>query len=156
MIFQNKIKDLDLQLAEPLKNFIPQEIFDIHAHPYSSAHFPENEWSFLRDVSTLGCDEHCSYLKRYMPADNIHGLYFGMPRLTAHRDEMNDWVREEVFQNGSPLSRHLIVVSPTDDQKIVRNMLNNPFCCGMKVYHCYADRKDTMNANMSEYAPEWS
>lgn len=155
MFFQRSLNNTDTALSEELKNFIPEDIFDIHVHPYNAAHFPKGEWAFLNGIDQLGCVDHRNYLQQYMPSKKIHGLYFGMPRFSADRDAMNKWVANEVSENGTDLSRSLLVVSPKDDPAKIAEQLNNKVCCGIKVYHCYADRKDTMNAGLAEYAPDW-
>ncbi len=155
MLFQTSLNDTDLKLAEKLTGFVPGEVFDIHVHPYNAAHFPKGEWSFLDGVEQLGCREHRHYLQRYMPATEMHGLYFGMPRRTADRASMNQWVQDEVQNNGTGYSRSLMVVSPDDNPATIAAALRAGKFCGIKVYHCYAARPDTMHAGLTEYAPEW-
>ena len=145
----------DQSLVDRLQDFLPGEIFDIHAHPYHAEHFPPGEWAFLDGHKVLGCREHRAALRRYMPVSLIHGLYFGMPRKTANRETMNAWVADEVKSNGTPLSRSLMVASPGDNPATVAAALRRGEFCGLKVYHCYAGRPDTMNATIEEYAPEW-
>ncbi len=146
----------DRQLAaEGLAGFLPAEIYDIHAHPYRADHFPAGEWAFLNGKQVLGCAEHRAALQRYMPVKTIHGLYFGMPRKTADRPAMNDWVAGEVREHGTALSRALLVASPADNPVEVAAALRSGKFCGLKVYHCYADRPDTMHATIEEFAPEW-
>ncbi|MEO7600140.1 MAG: aminotransferase class III-fold pyridoxal phosphate-dependent enzyme [Opitutus sp.] len=141
--------------AGALQDFVPAEIFDIHTHPYHAAHFAPGDWAFLAGRDVLGCHEHRQALQRYMPATTIHGLYFGMPRKSADRPAMNSWLSAEVRARGTPLSRSLMVVSPTDDREQVATALRGGQFCGIKVYHCYANRPDTMNAAVEEYAPDW-
>jgi glutamate-1-semialdehyde 2,1-aminomutase len=90
-----------------------------------------------------------------MPVPTIHGLYFGLPHKTANRPVANSWVATETKSNGTALSRALMVVSPADDQEEVAAELRSGRFCGLKVYHCYAGRPDTMNARVSEFAPDW-
>lgn len=138
-----------------LSGFLPSEIFDIHTHPFHPGHFPPGEWAFLNGLGPLGCTEHRAGLQRYMPVQTVHGLYFGMPRRTADHEAMNTWVASEVRDHGTPLSRALRVVAPTHDQANVAASLRDGRFVGIKVYHCYAPRPDTMNARVEEYAPEW-
>jgi glutamate-1-semialdehyde 2,1-aminomutase len=156
MKFTKVLNRQDLEIvASNLQGFIPDEIFDIHAHPYNPTHFSADAWPFLKDVGTLGCTEHRNALLRYMNTKTIHGLYFGMPHLTANRDDMNVWVRKETKLNGTSLSRALKVIAPGDDPVQTADELKNGLFCGLKVYHIYASRSDTMNASITEYAPEW-
>lgn len=146
----------DHQLAaDHLAGFLPDEIYDIHAHPYRERDFAPGSWPFLAGHPELGCRDHRAALQRYMSSRTIHGLYFGMPRKTADRPAMNDWVATEVRNNGTPLSRALLVASPEDDREAVAALLRSGRFCGLKVYHCYANRPDTMHAALEEYAPEW-
>jgi glutamate-1-semialdehyde 2,1-aminomutase len=106
MSYVPTLKPRDLQLAaEGLAGFMPDEIYDIHVHPYNEQHFAPGDWAFLKDHPILGCREHREALQRYMPVKTIHGLYFGMPKKTANRPAMNDWVSSEVKANGTALSR---------------------------------------------------
>ena len=139
-----------------LAGFIPPDIYDIHAHPYNPAHFPPGTVKFVASgEGVLGCAEHRAALSQYMPARVMHGLYFGIPERPADRPAMNEWVASETAAHGTPLSRALMVVSPADDPVKVAAELRSGRFCGLKVYHCYANRPDTMNARIEEYAPEW-
>lgn len=156
MSYTTLLTDKDYELIHSrLDKFIPEEIYDIHAHPYNPAHFSTDAWPFLSGIGVLGCDKHRSEIQRYMPSRTIHGLYFGMPHRSADRVEMNKWVRRETIINGSPLSLCLKVVTPNDNPKEIAFDLRNGMFCGLKVYHIYAARPDTMNASVTEYAPEW-
>jgi glutamate-1-semialdehyde 2,1-aminomutase len=138
-----------------LKDFLPDEVFDIHTHPYHPDHFASGAWKFFDGMSPQGCIEHRLALQRYMPVSTIHGLYFGMPHKSVNRPAMNDWVADEVHRAGTPLSRALLVASPSDDPAVVAAALRSGKFCGLKVYHVFASRPDTMNAAVEEFAPEW-
>jgi glutamate-1-semialdehyde 2,1-aminomutase len=153
--YADSLTRADEQLAASLAGFLPSEIYDIHTHPYHASHFPPGAWSFLRGKDVLGCAEHRQALQRYMAVPTIHGLYFGMPMKAADRPAVNAWVSREVRQNGTAQSRALMMVSPADSRDEVAAALRSGQFCGLKVYHCYANRPDTMNAEVEEYAPEW-
>jgi glutamate-1-semialdehyde 2,1-aminomutase len=156
MTFVKTMTPRDEQIARTrLAGFLPAEAYDIHAHPFHPAHFPPGSWPFLQDAGVLGCAEHRAGVQRYLPNRTLHGLYFGMPRRTGDRPALNAWVADEVRTNGTPLSRALRVVAPTDDRDDVAASIRDGRFCGIKVYHCFADRPDTMNATIEEYAPEW-
>src|SRR5882757_4062084 len=144
-----------LLIASRLEGFIPDEIYDIHAHPYEPSHFAPDAWPWINGGGRLGCADHRNALLQYMPVKKIHGLYFAMPHRTADNKAMNDFVREETKLNGSSLSRTLKVVTPHDDREQVARELRAGIYCGIKVYHVYADRPDTMNASITEFAPDW-
>ncbi len=148
----------DLELAQRLAGFLPPEVYDIHAHPFRLDHFAPVNFAFLKDHPVLGPREHREKLLAYlapMGATQMHGLYFGMPHKTADRPKLNDWLATELKTNGTPLSRGLMLVSPADDQATVAAALRSGQFCGLKVYHVYASRPDTMHARIEEYAPDW-
>jgi glutamate-1-semialdehyde 2,1-aminomutase len=145
----------DQAIAARLADFLPEEIYDIHAHPYHPDHFAPGAWKFLGGMGPQGCAAHRAALQRSMPAKTIHGLYFGMPHASADRSAINAWVESEVRGHGSPLSRALLLVSPADDREQVAAALRSGRFCGIKVYHCYSGRPDTMHATVEEFAPDW-
>jgi len=155
MKYADLLSPNDLELATKLSDFVPDEIYDIHAHPYHPDHYAPGAWKFLGSKGPLSCAEHRTAQQRYMPAKTIHGLYFGMPHKTADRPAVNAWLADQVKAHGTPLSRGLMLVSPEDDREIVAQALRSGLFCGIKVYHCYSGREDTMNATVEEYAPDW-
>jgi glutamate-1-semialdehyde 2,1-aminomutase len=138
-----------------LTGFLPAEVFDIHTHPYHPEHFAPGAWKLFDGMGPQGCVEHRSALRRYMPVATIHGLYFGMPHKTADCPAMNQWVADQVETHGTDLSRALLVASPADDPQMVATALRSGKFCGLKVYHVFSSRPDTMNATVEEFAPEW-
>ena len=156
MKFVTTLTSRDQQIAaQRLAGFIPDEVYDIHVHPYKAEHFAPGTWASLSEQPLQGCREHRAALQRYMPVKTMHGLYFGMPHKTADRPALNDWLADEVKANGTPLSRGLMLVSSADDPAMVAAALRSGRFCGIKVYHCYANRPDTMHAKLAEYAPDW-
>ncbi|MCE7917766.1 MAG: aminotransferase class III-fold pyridoxal phosphate-dependent enzyme, partial [Nitrosomonas sp. PRO5] len=153
--YLHTLSETDLTLAQKLKGFVPEQVFDIHVHPYHPGHFASTAFPFLHNAGVLGCGEHREAVKRYMPSSTVHGLYFGMPHRSAQRDILNQWVVEEVKTNGTSISRPLKLVSPQDDVLQTSEELRKGMYAGLKVYHIYSSRMDTMNASITEYAPEW-
>jgi glutamate-1-semialdehyde 2,1-aminomutase len=143
-------------VATYLQGFFPQEVYDIHAHPYEPAHFgPVVTQKILPGLGKVGCAEHRAAMQRVMPVKTVHGLYFGYPNRDSDRAAVNAWVSQETKTQGTPLSRALLLVAPDDDRDAVAAELRSGRYVGLKVYHLFAPRPDTMNAPVEEYAPEW-
>ena len=156
MKYVDELNPYDLALVgAKLKGFMPAQVFDIHAHLYHPDHYASVAWKFLEGKGVFTCASHRTALSRYMSMQTLHGLYFGLPHKTSNRAVDNAWVAAETKANGTPLSRSLMVVSPEDDQAMVAAALRSGQFCGLKVYHCYSSRPDTMNARVSEFAPDW-
>jgi glutamate-1-semialdehyde 2,1-aminomutase len=146
----------DLQLVQDrLADFIPSEVMDIHAHIFRSDQFGPDDYKWLASEKMLTCADHRAALGRYLPGRTLHGLYIGMPAKGANREATNQWVRDEVRANGSPLSRCLVLAAPNDSPEKVHDLLKQPGVAGVKVYHFFLPGKDTFQASVAEFAPEW-
>ena len=155
MKYAAELSDMDRKLAESkLKDFVPDEIYDIHIHPVNPAHFPVGTYQFLPD-HPLGCEVHRAALRRYMPSRLVHGLYFGLPNPAGDRPALNEWISKEVRDFGTAISRVLLVVSPADDKDSVAKELRSGTYAGLKVYHSFVQHPDTMQTRVSDYAPDW-
>ncbi len=156
MRISQSLTDTDRRLvASRLEDFLPPVIYDIHAHPHHPEHFRRNPFSWLENDPPLGCREFRDAMTKYLPGRPIDGLFFGMPQTGCDRGQINAWVSEEVRSRGTPLSRALAVVSPADDPVLVREIIRSGNFVGIKVYHVFADRADSFDALIEEYAPEW-
>jgi len=142
-------------ITNEILEFIPERIYDIHAHLYSSQHFEEDAFPFLRNFSSLSLTSYREAMSRTMGIKKIDGLYFGLPHKSGDRKAINDWFYNEVDNSDSRKNKALKLVSPEDSPGELSNDLKSNRFCGIKVYHIYADRPDTMNASITEYAPEW-
>ena len=153
----DRLNEQDQHLvAHYLQGFFPQEVYDIHAHPYEPAHFgPAVTQKILPGLGKAGSAEHRVAMQRVMPGvQTVHGLYFGYPNRDSDRPAINAWVAQEA-KEATPLSRALLLVAPDDDRTAVAAELRSGRYAGLKVYHLFAPRPDTMNAPVEEYAPEW-
>ncbi len=145
-----------LLLKRYLSDWLPSEIYDIHTHGFHSSHFSGKVWPFVEQLGEAGCQSHREHLLASMPGvETIHGLYFGLP--TRHGDcpAINDWMANEVATHGTADSRALIIARPDDSQQTIAEALRSGRFSGIKVYHCFANRPDTFNATLEEYAPDW-
>ena len=155
MKYATELIDADRRLAETrLKDFVPENVYDLHIHPVNPAHYPPGLLKFLPDA-VLGCAAHRAALQRYMPCRTIHGLFFGLPHPTVNRPALNEWIVDEIKSVGTPRSRALLLVSPDDDPAMVATALRSRAFAGIKVYHSFLRRENTMEAFLPEYAPEW-
>ena len=139
-----------------LADFVPPNAFDAHAHLYRAE---------LQGTPTLGVvsagppavgfDAFRELPRRWMgelaPRD---GLCFGLPSANMDVAASNRFMQDEVSRG--PDSRWLLVVRPGDDPAAMEAALRAPGCAGFKPYHCFAERDDTFDADLSEFLPEWA
>jgi glutamate-1-semialdehyde 2,1-aminomutase len=156
MKFEQQLTSADQQLVDKkLRDFVPLQVFDIHAHPVNGDHFGTNPNPFVPPGKVLGLDEYRAALGRWLPAQNVDGLFFGFPRPGNDRRAINQWLAAELKSSGLQNSRALALVSAQDDPAEIGEQISRLGLVGIKPYHVYASRPDTMNAALEEFAPEW-
>ncbi len=158
MSYEKDLALRDIALAESLTTFLPEKIYDIHAHFYHREHDPDGSWQrLLPGVHSIGHGEWKEALLRH-PAfsrKRVSGLFFGAVARNAPTAQMNAFIRREVAALGDPLSGALLVATPECPPERVQADLKSGAFKGLKVYHCYSAQAETMKAEITEYAPEW-
>ena len=137
--------------------FVPDEIFDIHAHLFHTRHFADGHRPvFLAPDTGYGLAEYHAALGRWLPGRKVEGLFFGYPAAGNDRAGENEWVARQVAAHPElTLSRALALVSPADGEGATRRLLREQGFIGLKPYHVYAAGADTPQARIEEFAPRW-
>ena len=136
--------------------FIPPNSFDAHAHIYRSVDASDATPRGLEDKpGQVGWLAWQNGLSRWMgDAAPTAGLFFAYPKTSLQRNEANQFVADQVA--GQPGSRALMLIHPKDDPSRVEAEVEASGFVGFKVYHVYADRQDTFNAECHEFLPDWA
>ena len=139
-----------------LADFVPPNAFDAHVHFYrTELQGPSAVPVFAAGPPDVGFDAFRALPQRWMgdlaPQD---GLCFPLPSADMDVAASNRFLRDELVE--APGSRRLVLVRPGDDPAEVEKDVRAPDCAGFKVYHCFADRADTFDADLSEFLPEWA
>jgi len=154
MKLENQLSPHDQKLVSKLHDFVPNRVFDAHAHLQHADHFaPDNGLPFLPAGTGIGWEEYREQVLRWLPATTLEALFFGFPRVGNDRPAINEWLQGEA--NKSPGNRALALTSAGDDPQAVAAQIEQLGMVGMKPYHIYAERPDTMNASLEEFVPEW-
>lgn len=152
----NPVLDRDRELFDRyLRSFVVPGAFDAHVHLYGLDQLETGDHSRSEDDHDITRHEWVELTAKWMgdlaPKD---GLFFGMPLIGVDIDANNAFVAQELKQAKD--SRGLMVVRPNDDPAAVEsNIAVNGFS-GFKVYHLFAVRPDTGNAEIGEFLPEWA
>lgn len=119
---------------------LPDHVFDAHAHVRAG----ESPWTvanWRRSTSLL------------LGKEPVGGLFTAYPK-PEEQEGGNRFLIDEL--SGDPGCRGLFVVGPGDDPGRVSETLDaHPQLIGLKPYHTFANRKDTFEATLGEYLPEW-
>ncbi len=153
-----ELTDADRRLvAQATEGFVPERVFDMHAHFFHSRHFAEGKRpEFLAADTAYGRAEWSAALGRWLPGRQVEGLFFGYPSAGNDRVGENRFVAEQValFGGKSP-SRGLMLVSPADDPAMVRETMRARGFAGIKPYRLYAPFADTTQVRIEDFAPDW-
>lgn len=144
------ISAADRELFEAkIGEFVPPDAFDAHAHWYELGHLIEGA------ETPVGFDAMLESMRKWM-GDRVisEGLYFGFPTRTVDRKAENRFVADQV--RAHPGCAGLMLISPDDDPAEVERTLIEDRFSGFKVYHVFAEREDTFNAEQGEFLPDWA
>lgn len=149
--------DVDRALLARLQSFIPDKVFDAHAHLHKVEYMPQGSnlfWGygtadaerFLEDQKVLFGDRKIRGL--LLPTPSV--LFNDRPELRA---EMNAWMNEELYK--APDCVGAVYVVPSDTKEDIEAMLKNPQIRGFKCYHQTAKTNgSTWFAEVEQYLPE--
>ncbi|MCC7191366.1 MAG: aminotransferase class III-fold pyridoxal phosphate-dependent enzyme [Phycisphaeraceae bacterium] len=140
-----------------LRSFVPPDTFDAHLHWFNLSHLsPGTPPDALKPRLDIGYDAMIAHTEQWMGDRTPRaGLAFPFPGKFIDSVQSNAFLVNELAHH--PDSRGLMMVSPKDDPAYVEDFIKrNPCIVGLKVYHVYADRPDTMNAEQGEFLPEWA
>ena len=149
--------DADRKMLEKLQSFIPDKVFDAHAHLHKVEYCTPGINMFqgygTADMERLLRDQKELYGER-----KFRGLILPTPAALFNdrpdlRREMNDWMNEELYK--APDCVGAVYVMPGDTKEDIEAMLKNPQIRGFKCYHQSAKTDGpTWLAEVGEYLPE--
>lgn len=143
----------DRALAEELTSFLPEKIWDSHAHIYRAAHLNsahEGLWfGGPPDVSIDVWRKHCAALTPNASVEG--GLFFPAPLPNADIRKSNDYLLEELDRN--PNARGLLLVTPEMSCGEISEQWRHPQVKGLKPYHVYSRYKPTAHSSISDFFP---
>lgn len=151
-----EVNEFDLDLWNRyLKDFVPTESFDAHAHLWRTADLgsptPGLAAAGPEVVTRKIYDERLSL---WMPDRcPTGGLFFPFPTRILDVESANRHLADEM--RGDAGSRGLMILTPQQDPAEVERQLDDNGFVGFKVYHLFAERPDSFNAPTGEFIPEW-
>lgn len=135
-----------------LDSFIPDRIFDAHAHLYRSAFFAGEPPALVKTYPELGWDCYQSMMSELMPGRQTSGLFFGFPSAGVDTDAANRFVAAEAARD--PGSRAQMLITPGMDPELIRQTVRESGFAGLKCYHVWASTQPSFDAGIPAYLPE--
>jgi predicted TIM-barrel fold metal-dependent hydrolase len=134
-----------------LESFVPDNVFDAHAHLYELAHWNSPE-KLKVGPAVVSLETYREQIEWLTPGRETSGLFFGVGFSEGSREISNEFVAREVSKD--PRCRGLLVVSPRQNCEQVREEIQKLGMVGIKVYHTFSRRTPTWESEISEYLTE--
>lgn len=147
----------DRALLERLQEFIPDKVFDAHAHLHNVKYMQPGN-NLFQSFGTAGAERFMEDQKELYGERKVRALLLPTPSLLFNdapelRKEMCQWMDEELRK--APDCVGALYVMPQDTVEDIEAMLTNPQICGFKCYHQSAKTDGpTWFADVGEYLPE--
>lgn len=149
-----EIQDHDRELFErELDDFLPERIFDAHAHLYAKQHFREGMPKLVEEgPESVGLDVYTEAMRELTPGRRYSGLFFGFPHAQLDMEGANSFLAEEV--RADPQSRAQMLISPGMDAEYVRETVRREKFVGLKCYHVWSTETPTYQSKVESFLPE--
>jgi len=151
-----KQSKLDREIAAELEGFLPEKIFDVHAHLYriDDLNVPPLA-SGLERVPEVTADLWREQTSAQVGGSRlVGGLFIPFPTADCDVERCNQWVIRQLGQN--PDSRGLILVTPRSDPETISQHVENDQIVGFKPYHCFSGEADTFQSSIESFLPSWA
>ncbi|HDY90103.1 MAG TPA: class III aminotransferase, partial [bacterium] len=146
--------ELDKKIADEISDFLPERIFDSHAHLWRVSDWKNQQSGVYTEgpqVATI--DTWREYIGRQVGEKHLTGgLFLGIPMCEIN--STNEFLLEQL--RDEPESRALICISPDYPQKKASEYIKNPVVAGFKPYHTYSRENTTFQSSIAGYLPEWA
>ena len=145
----------DLEAARILSDFLPDRIFDAHAHLFDTALIPSLS---NRERVVCGVEEYRQEMGKLLGSPrelrmNVIGYPVGaMARDPELLNRSDDFLCNQLDKDPNCVGE--IIVTPEDTEESIEKRLVRENIRGMKCYHVMAKRDVTWNAGIDEYLPE--
>ena len=160
MAFENGVyNQYDLEAAKILDDFLPDKIFDVHAHLYDASFV-----SGMADAGAFSIRNLCEvpqYLEDMRPLLGKREICLNIvttpdASMTAPdspcRKAGVEFLADQLTRFPGNVGE--VMVGPDDTVEDIEKMLIHPAIRGFKCYHLLAHKKPTFQAAIDEYLPE--
>ena len=146
-------KDQELFQRE-LASFLPERIFDAHAHWYCAEHFPvEDRPPLIRNgPAVAGGDAFDQAMESLYPGRVVEGLFFPFPHARLDIHAANAFLQRELLAR--PGSRGQMLIEPGFDPEYIRAETRRCGFVGLKCYHVYSPHRPTFDSRIEDFLPE--
>lgn len=135
-----------------LNAFVPNRIFDAHAHLYRKQFFDAVPPGLIESGPDADLETFFRCIDWIIPGRTAAGLFFGFPDASIDIEGNNRFVAEQVRRNDA--SRTQMLITPGMDPEYIRAAVRREGFVGLKCYHVFSNEKPTFHATIPSYLPE--
>ena len=151
-----KLKAADqAMIAREVEPFLPERIFDAHAHLFAHKHFDPLPPAYEDSPEHIDLAAYYQYIDWIHPGGRTKGgLFFGLA-FSGNREANNSFVAEEINGLLGENAFGQMIVSPDMDAEYVYQTVRDYGFVGIKCYHTMAQTNlPTWQAPIEAYLPE--
>ena len=151
------MSDADVGAVEDLRGFLPDEVFDAHAHLYRVSSLPIPDTSLLGggpDEATV--DVWREHTVPLVGESSLLGGLFTMYPMLDPDDLHQENSRLLAAIRDHPFHRALAVIAPQQSPDDMVPYLDDPGFVGFKPYHTFSGEEPTNQSSLSSYLPDWA
>ncbi|MCK4465832.1 MAG: aminotransferase class III-fold pyridoxal phosphate-dependent enzyme [Bacteroidales bacterium] len=143
----------DQEILEKIQDFIPEKVFDAHAHLWQlkDCSLPE-KGGIAEGPKKVTIEIWQEFMGRLIGKPRLKGgLFIGFPMCDINKTNnfLINQLKNKTFCRGE------ILVSPDYPQEKLLEYVKLPFISGLKPYHRFSSEKPTFESSITGYAPEW-
>lgn len=152
-----RLSEKDKEILERLQDFIPDKIFDAHAHLHNNDQMSPEATAFT-DFGTADAKAYFQAQKKLYGDRQVRAFFLPTPSMRLRneegiRDACNDWLIQELSH--APDCAAAVYVKPGDTVEKIESMLTTPRIKGFKCYWQTSTRKENLYASdIGEFLPE--
>lgn len=147
-------------LAEATDGFVPPVVRDVHGHVLEPSGYSPGTLGSHLEGQLLAPSTYRTAMDLLLPGRRLaDAVLFPFPARRHDRPAVNRWMFDQLSAGAAggatPPTHGLAIVGPADDPGPAAEALAAGRCRGLKPYHFYAPRADTLQVGVEEFAPEW-
>ena len=142
-------------ITRELDAFLPDRIFDAHAHLFCHQHFADLPEGYRDMPPCLNLASYYHFMDWIHPKGcTVGGLFFGLA-FSGDRDQNNEFVAEEVSNSPGQNDFAQLIIAPDTTAETTYERVNRGGFVGLKCYHTLAiSHRPTWQAPIEAYLPE--
>ena len=147
----------DLAMVQRLQSFIPEKVFDAHAHLHNIAHIKDAPQNLSVRHGTATAKDFLEEEKQIYGQRKLRALFLPLPTVDFQTagvpEQVNAWILQQV--DSVPDCAAEVYVKPGDTREYIESLLINPRVRGFKCYYFNARTDGALtDADIGQYLPQ--